>query len=383
MDSFWLIVASALAGLFLLLWRLEAYTHFRRVGTLRTRNETLQQEYEQTQTDFSQLMAAVQAAEDALLVLSDEFVVLFANPRCQVLFGEAEQGMTLMRYTRSLELEEFVQDALDVELGEVMERTIRSDERIFRVNALRFAGGTALALDDVSEVQRLSRARQDMISNLSHELRTPLSSLRLLADTLQGPPGRNKDVARDLIRKISAEVDLLETITQETLDLAAIESGRQVVRLVPLPLRSLIEQAWGHLGSQAERREITLALEVREDTGVLADQVQAVRAIQNVLHNAIKFSPEGSSIQVRATASEDDAHITLSILDSGEGLHPEELDRIFERFFRGDQSRNTPGTGLGLAIARHIMHAHGGKIWAENRTPPEHGAAFYLTFHTA
>jgi signal transduction histidine kinase len=104
--------------------------------------------------------------------------------------------------------------------------------------------------------------------------------------------------------------------------------------------------------------------------------------VQNVLHNAIKFSPEGSQVSL-AAGPEDPDQVALHIADEGPGISPAELSRIFERFYRGDQSRGTPGTGLGLSIAHHILRAHGGRIWAENRRPPERGAIFSLSFAAA
>jgi len=383
MDTIWLVLPAALALLFAVMWRLESVAHMRNRLACRKTIDAQRSRLNAAEEEVNQLRAAAESADDVILIVDENLYVLYANHECRIVFGDVQSGTTLIRYTRNLELEQLIQDVLDIAGGERLERMVRVDERVYRVNTLRFGTGVALAMDDISEVQRLSRARQDMISNLSHELRTPLTSLRLVLDTLHGPTGKKQDVAQDLIAKASAEVDLLETITQETLDLAAIESGMQVVRLVPLPLRSLVEQAWNHLSSQAARKDVHLQIDIPDDWGVLASQNQSVRAIQNVLHNAIKFSPSGSLIRSTASMADDDEHVTLSILDEGSGIHPDELDRIFERFFRSDRARQTPGTGLGLAISRHIMRAHGGTIWAENRVPPADGAVFHLTFHTA
>jgi len=243
--------------------------------------------------------------------------------------------------------------------------------------------GVGIALLDVAEMQRLGRARQDMVANLSHELRTPLTALRLLADTLQAPVGQDPSTARDLASKIGAEVDTLSQMTREMLDLTAIESGRQVVRLVPSRLVEVVRTAVERLGDQAARREIRMEAEIPAELEVLADVDQAARAIGNVLHNAVKFSPDGGAIEIHAWPEADGEQVILSITDNGPGIPPDELDRIFERFFRGDRSRGTPGTGLGLAIVRHILRAHGGEAWAEDRQPPQRGAIFYLRFRSA
>jgi len=380
MDTIWLLLPSILALFFAILWRLESVARFRDRVSSRKAVEMLQDRLREIEQRVAQLQAAADSADDSILIIDEEKRILSANHQCRQIFGELDGEVTLIRYTRNVELEQLVEDALEMKHNERLVRLVRIGERVFRVHGLRFDGGVALAMDDESEVQRLSRSRQDMVSNLSHELRTPLTSLRLILDTLRSPAGERTEVMRDLTAKASGEVDLLETITQEMLDLAAIESGKQVVRLVPLPLRSLVEQAWSHLVAQAKRKEISLTLDIPDDRGILASQRQSVRAIQNVLHNAYKFSPTGGAIIARAALDESGEHVILSISDEGPGIPPDELDRIFERFFRGDRARQTPGTGLGLAIARHIMLAHGGSIWAENRITPEHGAIFYLKF---
>jgi two-component system phosphate regulon sensor histidine kinase PhoR len=242
--------------------------------------------------------------------------------------------------------------------------------------------GIGLSLADISELLRLERARQDMVANLSHELRTPLTSLRLLVDTLISPTGKNPEVAKDLIKKMASEIDTLEQISQEMLDLAAIESGRQVVRLVPERLTDIVGIPLARLEDQAVRKNVSLLVAVAPDMIVLADRDQASRAVLNVLHNAIKFSPSGGMVRVEADEEVDQRKIVLRVQDSGEGIPPAELARIFERFYRGDRARQTPGTGLGLAIARHIMQAHGGRIWADNQVPPQSGAVVYLEFES-
>jgi two-component system phosphate regulon sensor histidine kinase PhoR len=222
-----------------------------------------------------------------------------------------------------------------------------------------------------------------MITNLSHELRTPLTSLRLLADTLHGPAGKDSDTALDLVDKIVVEVDHLHQMSEELLDLAAIESGKQVMRLVPMPLKDLVAGPVERMQDQAEHREVAIRVLLSPSIRVLADREQAGRAILNVLHNAIKYSPEGGEVEISSERHSEEGHVILSILDGGPGIPPEELERVFERFYRSNWAWGTPGTGLGLAIARHILQAHGGRIWAENRELPDQGAVFHLAFPVA
>lgn len=323
------------------------------------------------------------ATADLVLMVDSGLRVVHANRAAAAAFGPLGAGASLMSYTQSIELERLVADARETGEADGLERTLNLHDRPHVARAVADGGYVALALQDVGEVQRLTRARQDMVANLSHELRTPLTSLRLLAETLAGRMGDDPQLTRSLAGKITAEVDTLQQMTQEMLDLAAIESGRQMIRLVPTRLAEILAIPLEHMADQASRRGIRIEPEGPMETLVLADREQAQRAVLNVLHNAVKFSPDGGRVLVTLTVDGEQNHLLLSVQDDGPGLAPGDLERVFERFYRADQARGTPGTGLGLAIARHILRAHGGQIWAENRRPPDNGAIFHLTFPLA
>jgi len=383
MES-WLTAGLALMVIALALaWRQERQ---RRREYVRRQRRDVRDDHsgrEALMAERDRLLAAGRAATEALLVVDEELRVQYANPAAEVLFSGLSEPITLIAYTRSLDLERLMADAAGVGDNEALERMVRLEERPHKAVALGVARGVALALTDVSEVQRLSRARQNMVANLSHELRTPLTSLRLLADTLVGPAAQDVKVVQDLAVKVGAEVDTLQQMAQEMLDLAAIESGRQVVRLVPESLRQVVLRPLSQMADQAGRQQIQLTNEVPEVLRVLADAEQAARAVGNVLHNALKFTPPGGEVRLTGRYDEAQNRVVLSIFDTGPGIPPDELERIFERFFRSDRARGTPGTGLGLSIARHILRAHGGQVWAENRAPPQSGAVFHLAFQPA
>jgi two-component system phosphate regulon sensor histidine kinase PhoR len=152
-----------------------------------------------------------------------------------------------------------------------------------------------------------------------------------------------------------------------------IESGRAIIRMVDIPLSSVIHSALEVLESQIEEKKITLVNTVAPDLRVLADPDQLRRVLSNVVHNAIKFTQSGGEIQLSAEVA--DKMVTVSICDNGPGIPPNDRTRVFERFYQVDSPRtgsprhNGRGTGLGLAIAKHIVEAHGGKIWAEGNIP--------------
>lgn len=353
---------------------------------LKTRYRRGIEEREETirilQAQVDEFQTAAGAVDELMLVIDQQLRMLYANPVAEKRFGLLPEGSSLISYTQSVELETVVQDALKADHPDELLRVILLDDRPFRVKIIVSAQNIGIALTDVAELQRLTRARQDFVANLSHELRNPLTSLRLLADTIVGPARKDKKVMRQLATRISVEVDTLHQMANELLDLAAIESGQQMIRMLATPLVEIAEKAAVRIEEQAERMEIKFKMDVSPDLIVLADAEQAERAMLNVLHNAVKYSPVDGEVRMDALVDSTEELVLLSVSDEGPGIPPDELDRIFERFYRGDQARGTPGTGLGLAIAKHIMIAHGGDIWAENRPPPEHGTIFHLSFRS-
>ena len=318
------------------------------------------------------------ASGGPLLVVDRDLRLLQANAAARERFVDAADGVTLIAFSQSLALEDLAREALG-QAGEV-ERAIEILDRPYNARALASGDVIAIALEDRAELRRLTRARQDLVANLSHELRTPLASLQVLAETLASPLGADPAVARDLAGRVLDEVQALNQMTQEMLDLTAIESGRQVARLVPVALREIVAEAVARLDQMAKRKEVRLQAEVGTAVRVLADRDQAVRALQNVVHNGVKFAAAGGVVKLTASEEVDGEHILLDVSDDGPGISPADLDRIFERFYRADQARGTPGTGLGLAITRHILQAHGGEVWAGNQPPPAPGAVIHLRF---
>jgi two-component system phosphate regulon sensor histidine kinase PhoR len=240
--------------------------------------------------------------------------------------------------------------------------------------------GVALVLSDLSELQRLGRARRDFIANLSHELRTPIASIRLLVESLLSGAAHTPEESNNLLTKIVTHVQALEQMAQELLDLAQIESGQAIVRLVPTSAAQIVQTSVDRLRPQAEQKQLRVHLEVADTLTVLADPDLIQRVIGNLLHNAIKFSNAEGEIWIRAHAQADEVH--FEVADNGPGLAAADVPRVFERFFRADRSRAKGGTGLGLAIAKHVVEAHGGHISVES-PGPGHGATFKFTLLAA
>lgn len=235
--------------------------------------------------------------------------------------------------------------------------------------------GAVVVLHDVTELRRLERVRQDFVANVSHEFKTPLTAIQGFAETLLAgaiDDTRNNRRFLEVIREHAAR---LARLTDDLLKLARIEAGKLEVQFFPVNVIELIEGCTDTTLLKATRKQIAIEIDlpqglppVRGDASLLRD------VLQNLLDNAIQYTPEGGRIRVNATASP--REVIFTVADTGIGIPLAEQERIFERFYRVDpaRSREAGGTGLGLSIAKHIVEAHGGRLSVESEIG--HGSKF-------
>jgi two-component system phosphate regulon sensor histidine kinase PhoR len=242
------------------------------------------------------------------------------------------------------------------------------------------SGSSLLLFQDVTRQRQIETMRRDFISNVSHELRTPLAALKALTETLQSGALEDPPAAHRFLEQMETEVDSLSLMVNELLELSRIESGRVPLNLASTRPIDIVNPAYERLSLQAERAGISMTIECPDDLPpVLADVVRVQQVVVNLLHNAIKFTSSGGQVAVRV--EQKDRAIRFTVGDTGVGIAAEDLPRIFERFYKVDRSRATSGTGLGLAIARHLVEAHGGRIWVESEVGK--GSTFYFTIPIA
>lgn len=325
----------------------------------------------------------------AVLHVDQDHVVDEANLAARMLLRPS-RGDVLGRTVMEVFLDRHVDDLIEAATATTtatIETSLRSaDVRDLVIRARRAPdGGTWLAVEDVSELRRLQLIRAEFIGNLSHELRTPVTNVGLLAETL----ARDVDAAgdavpakvRERVARIEIEAGHLGQMIAEMLDLSRIESGGPMVLIDELDPAALAASVAERLHVYAERQAIALAVEVDGDVPtVRGDEERLAQALVNLVHNAIKFSPDGAPVVIRVARRGPD--VAIAVTDEGPGIPADARTRIFERFYKVDRSRaRGGGTGLGLAIARHIVEGHGGRIELESRE--DRGSTFTVVLPVA
>jgi two-component system sensor histidine kinase SenX3 len=230
----------------------------------------------------------------------------------------------------------------------------------------RMVGAVAI-IEDVSERRRLEAVRRDFVANVSHELKSPVGALGILAETMQAED--EPAVSRRLAERMQLEAFRVARIIDDLLDLSRIESEEAPVR-EPVAVHVIVAQAVERIRPVAEHRGITIDLnEAPRRLCVIGDRRQLVSAIHNLLENAVKYSDDNSSVEVRVRSvpdrsASDGSAVEIGVRDYGIGIPSRDLERIFERFYRVDRARarDTGGTGLGLAIVRHVATNHRGEV---------------------
>ncbi len=323
------------------------------------------------------LQAVNQADLPALFLTDHARTVLWLNEAARRLCaGEVEPPIPLSKALRSYEILDLVDRALSS--ADHFDREYMRDGRVFHADARQLVDQppiVAVLVRDVTEAQRLGRSQREFVANISHDLRTPVAAIQLMVETLMSGGADTPKRRNQLLAGIADQTATLQQLAQEVLDLNLIESGRMPLRLIDIDAAELFEPVVQRMQPQAESKTVSLTTHYDQELHVLADPDSARRVLQNLLHNAMKFTPPGGAIETGAALKDED--VLFWVRDSGIGIAPDQLERVFERFHKLDRTRGEEGAGLGLAIARHIVRGHGGRIWAESE--PGQGATFFFT----
>jgi len=330
-------------------------------------------------SERARLATVLEQMTDGVLIADSQGIIQFANPAAGRLFQSSEPTnrsiVEVIRHHRLVEAWRRCQETGQLQ-SESVEVPTRHQYLQLVVVPDQHSSGSLLLVQDLTRIRRLETVRRDFISNISHELRTPLASLKALTETLQDGALDDPPAARRFIDQIQIEVDALSQMATELLELSRIESGQLALDLKPVVVHDLLLAASKRMSLQADRAGLTLRVECHADLPQVQIDLQRLeQVLVNLIHNAVKFTRPGGEIVLFAEASY--GEVRFGVRDTGIGIPEEDVPRIFERFYRVDKSRTGSGTGLGLSIAKHIVEAHGGKIWAESLQG--RGSTFYFT----
>jgi two-component system phosphate regulon sensor histidine kinase PhoR len=349
----------------------------------------------------SRMAAVLENMADGVLIIDPRGSVRLINSAASKLLKTSQQtarGTSIAQVVRHHQIIELWQECRST--GQMQASAVEIDrQRIFwQVIITSFqeedTRGYLMIIQDLSRIRRLETVRRDFISNISHELRTPLASLKALTETLRDGALEDPPTAQRFLNSMETEIDALTQMVQELLEISRIEAGQTALRLRPASVDQVVFPPMERLLAQAERSALTLSVEIAADLPLaLVDGERMQLVVTNLVHNAIKFTPPGGTIIVRARAGRDGEVpasarkttplvsggwqvIIVQVMDSGVGIPARDLPRVFERFYKADRARGSGGTGLGLSIARHLVESHGGSIWVES----EEGAGSTFSF---
>jgi two-component system, OmpR family, phosphate regulon sensor histidine kinase PhoR len=350
-------------------------------NALNTLTDELKRRLSQLEGERAEMQALIDSMSEGVLAFSRSGMLRRANPAARRLFaltGRAE-GIPPEMVSRRPEFLRLVSLALE---GNTIEpREISGEGRSLLVTGHPLPdGGAVLVFLDTSELRRLEGVRRDFVANASHELKTPLTAIRGYSETLLDP-----DLPPDLVRRFSEVIrsnsDRLQRIIDDLLDLSRIESGQWSVQSRQVDVESAAREAWSQLAAGGGP-QVTMVTDIESERGfVWADPAALHQIFTNLFSNSIRYTPAGGTITVRTgsvsgrgnlmrrtSAVQADGWTAIEVEDTGSGIQPAHLERIFERFYRADpaRSREEGGTGLGLAIVKNLVEAHGGSIEAES-----------------
>jgi len=260
------------------------------------------------------------------------------------------------------------------------ETYVPNPDRLLRFQllpVLKRTGEVALVLvlvHDVTRLRHLETVRRDFVANVSHELRTPITSINLLVETLQTTAWDDRDAAKHFLQRIEIETVSMMRLVEELLELSRLESGRLSLRLDEIDVAAVLDSVARRLEPAAREKQVHIERDVQVTLPkVQADGERLEQVVMNLVHNAIKFTPAGGHISLRAARS--GRGVLVEVADTGSGMDASDAERIFERFYKVDKGRNrAEGSGLGLAIAKNVIEMHGSRLHVVSE--PGHGSRF-------
>lgn len=322
------------------------------------------------------LEAVLSSMIEGVIAIDSTGTVMLANEAaCEILDLEQQNfvGRKLLELVRIPPLRQSIEKTqLQRTFSKVEFQTIGETRKTVSARVSSLARdplpGVAIVLHDVTELRQLESMRRDFVANVSHELKTPLASIKAYAETLRMGAINDADNNLKFLQMIETQADLLNEQVQDLLRLARVESGQAVFEIVNVNVELLCQQAVELHLAEAKSRQVKLSLAaIPRELFARADRDGMVTMLSNLITNAIRYTPAGGEVTIRAFAQDNSA--VMEVRDTGIGIAAEHQSRVFERFYRVDRarSREAGGTGLGLSIVKHLAQALGGGVHLESQ----------------
>jgi two-component system phosphate regulon sensor histidine kinase PhoR len=325
----------------------------------------------------AELQAILEALGNGLIALDREQRIRSANRIAEQLLGLTDdyRGRLLQQATRQLDLSRFVGEALAANGHLSAEIRLEGVETLVMQAASEplpgsdgSIDGLLVVLDDITRLKRLESMRTDFAANVSHELRTPITNIKGYIETLQEIGFDDPPQVGHFIEIIHRNTHRLSVLVEDLLSLASLDQldSRTGLEFEEIEIGRVLGDVQGELGDSAQAKQVALSVSCNPGILVFANRTLVHQAVANLVSNAIKYSPSGSSVEVEGRLAGD--VVEIEVVDNGPGIPAKHLPRIFERFYRVDKarSRELGGTGLGLALVKHIALAHGGAVDAQS-----------------
>lgn len=337
----------------------------------------LKSEVRQIETEKTHLSRILENMVEGIIAVDRGRKVLMINPSARKIFGIRDHEVldrSLLEVVKNPVIDEMMKEAIEKRRNLKKEIEVsRPEEMWISVDALAPNSESAgvsgiLVFYDMTEIKRLENLRREFVANVSHELKTPLTSIKGFAETLLAGAMKDPQKSEDFLRRVESDADRLTRLIDGLLDLAKIESGALNLKKESLDLCGLFEESLVLFRPRLEDKKIRVEnkLKAKKPVLVSADSDSLKQVIVNLLDNAIKFNHERGSVTFDGEVMGN--FVKVSVSDTGPGIPPHAISRVFERFYRVDKSRSREegGTGLGLSIVKHLVEAHGGEVSCES-----------------
>ncbi len=332
-------------------------------------------------SERSRFEAVLESMDEGVIALDQKQQLTMINRAALGLLSLSIEydGTTLAERIPIPSLHDIVARALSghPERQEFETRTTPPRQILAYASPLRSGQGAVVVMHDVTEIRRLERIRRDFVANVSHELRTPVSIIRLNAETLLDGALERPEIARKFLEAQMRNADRLAALVSDLLEISRIEAGTYEIHLDFIDVAPIVERIVDSVEQIAAEKQMTIHCDIAPDLCALADDHALEHVLLNLVDNAVKYTPSGGKIQVRASVIGE--RVRIEVEDNGPGIEARHRDRIFERFYRVDKgrSREVGGTGLGLAIVKHLAEAMEGSVGVSAAEPQ--GSIFWVS----